>query len=55
MFDWKGVGVVIVDALEYYDFPVLMGAVLSISVVLVLLNITVDVIYAWLDPRVRLT
>ncbi len=55
VFDWKGVGVVIVDALEYYDFPVLMGAVLFISVVLVILNITVDVIYAWLDPRVRLT
>ncbi len=54
VFDWKGVGVVIVDALEYYDFPVLMGAVLVISVMLVLLNIFVDVIYAWLDPRVRL-
>ena len=54
VFDWKGVGVVIVDALEYYDFPVLMGAVLIISVMLVLLNIFVDIIYAWLDPRVML-
>lgn len=54
VFDWKGIGVVIVDALEYYDFPVLMGAVLLISVVLVLINIIVDVIYARLDPRVRL-
>ena len=54
VFGWKGIGVVIVDALEYYDFPVLMGAVLLISVVLVLVNITVDIIYAWLDPRVRL-
>jgi len=47
--------VVIVEALEYYDFPVLMGAVLFISVVLVLINIVVDMIYAWLDPRVRLS
>lgn len=54
VFDWKGVGVVIVDALEHYDFPVLMGAVLLISVVLVIINIVVDVLYAWLDPRVRL-
>ncbi len=54
VFDWKGIGVVIVDALEHYDFPVLMGAVLLISVVLVLVNIMVDVVYAWLDPRVRL-
>ncbi len=54
VFDWKGIGVVIVDALEHYDFPVLMGAVLLISVVLVLVNIFVDILYAWLDPRVRL-
>ncbi len=54
VFDWKGVGVVIVDALEHYDFPVLMGAVLLISVMLVLLNIAVDMLYAALDPRVRL-
>lgn len=53
VFDWKGVGVVIVDALEKYDFPVLMGAVLTISVILVLINIFVDVIYGVLDPRVR--
>ncbi len=54
VFDWKGLGVVIVDALDHYDFPVIMGAVLLISVMLVVLNILVDIIYAWLDPRVRL-
>lgn len=53
VFDWKGIGVVIVDALETYDFPLIMGAVLLISVMLVLINIMVDVIYGWLDPRVR--
>jgi len=54
VFDWKGVGVVIVDALEKYDFPVVMGAVLFIAVILVAVNILVDILYAWLDPRVRL-
>ena len=54
VFDWKGVGVVIVDALEKYDFPVIMGAVLFISVILVIINIFVDIVYAFLDPRVRL-
>lgn len=54
VFDWKGVGVVIVDALEKYDFPVIMGAVLFISVILVIINIFVDIIYGFLDPRVRL-
>lgn len=54
VFDWKGVGVAIVDALEKYDFPVVMGAVLFISVILVIINIFVDIIYGFLDPRVRL-
>ena len=53
VFDWKGLGVVIVDALEQYDFPVIMGAVLFISVLLIVINIFVDILYGWLDPRVR--
>ena len=55
VFDWKGIGVVIVDALEKYDLPVIMGSVLFISVVLILVNILVDIFYAVLDPRVRLS
>jgi peptide/nickel transport system permease protein len=53
VFDWKGVGIVIVDALEKYDFPVIMGAVLMISILLVIINILVDIFYAFLDPRIR--
>jgi peptide/nickel transport system permease protein len=53
VFDWKGMGVVIVDALEKYDFPVVMGAVLTVSVMLVIINIFADVVYGLLDPRVR--
>jgi peptide/nickel transport system permease protein len=54
IFDWKGIGLVIVNALDKYDFPVIMGAVLFISVVLVLINIFADIIYGVLDPRLRL-
>ncbi|MBP1630097.1 MAG: transporter permease [Bacteroidetes bacterium] len=54
IFDWKGVGVVIVDGLEKYDFPVVMGALLIICVLLVLVNIIVDILYGVLDPRVRI-
>ena len=54
VFDWKGIGVVIVDALNKYDLPVIMGSVLFISVILILVNILVDIFYAILDPRVRL-
>ena len=53
IFDWKGIGVVIVNALDKYDFPVIMGAVLYISVILVFINIAVDIAYGLLYPRVR--
>lgn len=53
VFDWKGMGVVIVDALDTYDFPVVMGAILFICVLLVLINILTDLVYGLLDPRVR--
>lgn len=54
VFDWKGIGIVIVDALDKYDFPVLMGTVLFISIILVIINIFVDVLYGTIDPRVRI-
>jgi peptide/nickel transport system permease protein len=54
VFDWKGIGVVIVNALDKYDFPVVMGAVLFISVILILVNILSDILYGILDPRVRI-
>ena len=53
IFDWKGMGVVIVDALNFYDFPVVMGSLLYVSIILVLINIINDIIYGWLDPRVK--
>jgi peptide/nickel transport system permease protein len=48
------VGVVIVDSLEKYDFPVLMGALIVICVILIIINVLTDIIYALLDPRVRI-
>ena len=55
VFDWKGIGVVVVDALEKYDFPVIMGAVLLIAVMLVIVNLVVDIIYGIIDPRIRIS
>ncbi len=55
IFDWKGIGLVIVNALDKYDFPVIMGAVLFISVILILINIFADILYGIIDPRVRLS
>jgi len=55
IFDWKGIGVLMVDGLEKYDFPVVMGTLLYISIILVVINILCDIIYGWLDPRIKLS
>ena len=54
VFDWKGMGLAMVNGLEKYDFPVVMGGVLSISIILIVINIMVDISYALIDPRVKL-
>ncbi len=54
VFDWKGMGTVIVDGLDKYDFPVVMGSILFICVLLIVINIFTDILYGLLDPRVRI-
>jgi peptide/nickel transport system permease protein len=54
VFDYKGVGVMIVNGLEKYDFPVVMGSLLYISIILVMINILVDIVYGFLDPRAKM-
>jgi len=53
IFGWNGLGKEIVEALNTLDLPIIMGAVLTIAVMFVLINILVDVVYAWLDPKIR--
>lgn len=55
IFGWNGLGKEIVNALNTLDLPVIMGSVLVIAIVFITINIMVDVIYAWLDPRVKLS
>ncbi|TYA92171.1 ABC transporter permease [Seonamhaeicola marinus] len=54
IFGWNGLGKEIVNALNTLDLPVIMGAVLVIATLFVMINIFVDLIYAWLDPKVKL-
>lgn len=54
IFGWNGLGKEIVNALNTLDLPVIMGAVLVIATLFVIINIIVDLIYAWLDPKVKL-
>lgn len=52
IFGWNGLGKEIVDALNTLDLPVIMGAVLVIASLFILINIFVDIIYGWLDPKI---
>ncbi|MCB2195836.1 MAG: ABC transporter permease [Bacteroidetes bacterium] len=55
IFGWKGLGFVIVDSLNKYDFPVIIGCVLTISVLFIIINTLVDILYGIFDPRVRIS
>jgi peptide/nickel transport system permease protein len=54
IFGYNGLGRTTVTALEMSDFPVVMGSILFIAFVFVVMNILVDILYAWVDPRVKL-
>ncbi|RVU00375.1 ABC transporter permease [Mucilaginibacter limnophilus] len=53
VFGYNGLGKATVDALEMSDFPVIMGSILFIAFIFVLINILTDILYAWVDPRVK--
>jgi ABC-type dipeptide/oligopeptide/nickel transport system permease component len=54
IFGWQGIGKVTVDALEKLDYPVVMGSVLLSATFFILVNILADILYAAVDPRVRI-
>lgn len=54
IFGYNGLGRTTVNALEMSDFPVVMGSILFIAFVFVIINILVDILYAFADPRVKL-
>lgn len=54
IFGYNGLGRTTVKALEMSDFPVVMGSVLFIAGMFVIINILVDILYAFADPRVKL-
>jgi peptide/nickel transport system permease protein len=55
IFAWPGVGLEVVLAINNRDFPVVQAAVFVVAVSFVMINLGVDLLYTWLDPRVRLT
>ena len=53
VFAWPGVGRLMVDSIMARDFPVVQGAVLLFAVCFVFINLFVDILYSFLDPRIR--
>ncbi len=55
VFNWPGVGQLLYDALVNRDFPMVQGVVLMSGLMIVMLNFVIDVLYAYTDPRIRLS
>jgi peptide/nickel transport system permease protein len=53
IFAWPGVGRLAMTAILQRDYPVVQGCVLLVAVLFVLVNLLVDLLYGWLDPRIR--
>lgn len=54
IFSWPGVGQLTIEAIQRRDYPVVQACVLLISTSYVAVNIFTDIVYAWVDPRIRL-
>jgi peptide/nickel transport system permease protein len=55
IFNWPGVGQLLYDGLSNRDFPMVQGVVLMSGLMIVLLNFAIDVLYGYVDPRIRLS
>src|SRR5712692_8692013 len=55
IFNWPGVGQLLYDGLSNRDFPMVQGVVLMSGLMIVILNFTIDVLYGYVDPRIRLS
>ncbi len=53
LFGWPGVGILLIQAIERRDLPLIEASVITIAVMIVLVNLLVDLTYTLLDPRVR--
>jgi peptide/nickel transport system permease protein len=53
VFAWPGIGTMTLDAVSGRDFPVVQGAVIMIAVFFIVINLLVDILYAFVDPRIR--
>ena len=53
VFAWNGIGRLAIEAVFARDYPVIQGFILVFATVVVLVSVVIDILYAWLDPRIR--
>ncbi len=53
IFGWPGIGRYIYDAISYRDYPVVQSGILIVAFIFVAINLLVDIMYAYIDPRIR--
>jgi peptide/nickel transport system permease protein len=53
IFSWPGVGRLLIQSINFRDYPMVQGCILLIAVTYVAMNLLTDVVYGWLDPRIR--
>ncbi len=54
IFNWPGIGSLLIESIQKRDYPVVQACVLLISLAYVMINLITDLLYAWVDPRIRL-
>ena len=53
VFAWPGMGRLFLDSIGVMDFPVIIAWTLVVATIFLSINLFVDIIYVWLDPRIR--
>jgi peptide/nickel transport system permease protein len=54
IFAWPGIGDLVYVGITQRDFPLVQGVLLLGGLMVIVVNLTLDIVYAWLDPRIRL-
>jgi ABC-type dipeptide/oligopeptide/nickel transport system permease component len=55
IFAWPGIGRLLFEGIFQRDFPLVQGVVMEAGIMIVLINLLIDILYAYIDPRIRLT
>ena len=54
IFSWPGVGRLMMNSISKRDYPMIQGITLMLCISYLLVNLFIDIVYAWVDPRIRL-